>query len=73
MQMSTAEKKGFGAFTFVVLAYVILAGFGGAASVKNHLIGMSGWVAPLYAAVGGIFIVVSIVIFMQLAAVFENK
>lgn len=71
--MSTAEKKGFSRSTFVILAYIILAAFGGATSVSTHLVGLSAWVAPLYAAVAGIFIVISIVIFTQLAAAFEKQ
>ncbi|MEW5746566.1 MAG: hypothetical protein AB1805_14135 [Nitrospirota bacterium] len=68
------QKKGFSGLTFVMLAYVLISAIGGAVNIKNHLVGLDNhWIAPLYAAVAGIFIVVSVVILMQLSAVFNEK
>jgi hypothetical protein len=67
------SKQGFSGLTFIILAYILVAAVGGAINIKNNLIGMSGWVAPLYALIAGIFIVISTVIFRQLAAVFSEQ
>ena len=57
----------------VLVVYVILASVGSAFSIQHHLSGFSGWASAAYAVIAGIFMLVSIVIFLQILPVLQKK
>lgn len=66
-------KNAFNWVTIISTIYLIAAGIGSAVTVRNNLINHSGWIIVSYAAVGAIFIVLSIIVIMQYFSAFEKK
>lgn len=65
-------KNAFNWVTIFSTIYLIVAGIGSATTVRDNLINHSGWVVVSYAAIGAIFIVLSIIIIQQYFSAFKK-